>query len=111
VTIKSIIDIDVKSEAFQRFSQLFDKYQQQLAKTPAAWRALGKEQSAIATQADRLTGAMAEQNDLMRERREDDDKRLKNLEKTNQLWSSIGKHSSVTGNSSASGLRGEGMQR
>jgi hypothetical protein len=41
--VKSVIDIDVNDGAFQRFSELFAKYQDQLKKTPDAWKKVSDE--------------------------------------------------------------------
>lgn len=43
MTTKSIIDIEVNDGAFQRFAALFAKYQEQVAKTPDAWKKVGDE--------------------------------------------------------------------
>ena len=39
---KSVIDIEVKAEAFDRFNALFKKYNDQLSKMPGQWNNVGK---------------------------------------------------------------------
>lgn len=91
--MKAIVDIDVNSEKFKRYSELFDKYQEQLAKTPNVWKAVGKEQAAMATQFERMTAALMAQSELAREGKEEEVRRLKDLTITERLWSSISKNS------------------
>lgn len=43
---RSIIEVDVKDEAFKNFSKLFQQYREQLAKMPADWQKLNKASSA-----------------------------------------------------------------
>lgn len=43
MAVKSIIEIDVKSEAFKEFQGLFDRYRDQLSKMPGAWQKVGQE--------------------------------------------------------------------
>ncbi len=38
MTIKSVIDIDINDERFQRFKKLYDQYDAAVKKTPKAWR-------------------------------------------------------------------------
>lgn len=91
MTLKSVIDIDVNDSSFTRFSALFNKYNEQLAKTPNAWKAVGTEQAAMATQFERMTAAMMAQAHQARETSEDDKKRLNNLTLSERLWTSMAK--------------------
>ena len=66
MTVKSIIDVDVNDGKFQRFHELFQRYNDELAKTPNAWKAAGAEQAAMATQFERMTAAMMAQATVTR---------------------------------------------
>lgn len=41
--VKSILDVEVNDGPFQRYRELFEKYQEEVAKHPAAWVEIGKE--------------------------------------------------------------------
>lgn len=80
MAVKSIVDIEVNDAAFRNFQTLWNKYQTQLAKTPAMWAAAGKEAKGVrnsfeaavaalltqAEQARRLAKAQKEANELAR---------------------------------------------
>lgn len=95
MTVKSIIDIDVKSEEFSRFSKMFDAYQDQLAKTPEQWKDVEKVQSGIAAAIAKQTSFLVEQNEAARKNREEDERKLKQTKSTEGLWNNISKHSST----------------
>lgn len=38
MAVKSVIEVDVKDDAFKSFARIFQKYQDQLAKSPLAWK-------------------------------------------------------------------------
>jgi hypothetical protein len=48
VAVRSVIDIAVNDGAFQRFNDLFQKYQKGLNATPAAWRSVAQAQTKAA---------------------------------------------------------------
>ena len=58
MTAKAVIDLDIDLSKAKRFQELFDKYTTALDKTPNAWKAVGKEQAAMASQFERMTAAM-----------------------------------------------------
>ena len=43
MAVKSIIDVEVNDEAFQRFQKLFEKYQSAVQTLPKSWGTVGKE--------------------------------------------------------------------
>lgn len=94
MTVKSIVEVQVEDGKFQRFKALFDRYQEQLAKTPNVWKSVGAQQAAMATQFERMTAAVMAQNALMLERKQDEARRLKDLSTTERLWTSISRNSS-----------------
>lgn len=81
--LKSIVDIDVNDAQFRRFSEMFEKYRQQLQKMPGAWAAIGKEHRAIAA-------SMMAQNQLVREQTNLEQKQLSTLERAESLWRGMG---------------------
>lgn len=92
MTTKSIIDVEIdRGGNFKRFAELFDKYTAALAKTPNAWKAVGKEQAAMATQFERMAAALMAQGQVVRETKDEDEKRLKRLSTSEKLWTSISK--------------------
>lgn len=66
MAVKSVLDVEVNDESFKNFASLFDKYQAQLAKTPAAWRAVGKENQQVYDGFQRMTAALLAQSELTR---------------------------------------------
>jgi hypothetical protein len=91
VTVKSVLEIAVDDSQFKRFSELFDRYQEQLSKTPNVWKKAGGAQAAMATQFERMTAGMMAQAHAARETSEDDKKRLNNLSLSEKLWTSMAK--------------------
>ena len=93
--VKSVIDIDLNSSEFSRFKELFDRYSETLAKTPAMWKASSKEQQAMAGSFERQTAAILAQVAVHKESDDADKKRLERLTTTDRLWTNIS-HSSGT---------------
>lgn len=94
MTIKSIIDVEVDPDGnFERFQELFDKYQQQLGKTPNAWKNASKESAAMATQFERMTAALMAQGQVNREQAEARKAQEKHLTVSQRLWTDISKAS------------------
>jgi hypothetical protein len=89
MTVESIVKVGVEDSGFKRFAELFDKYQAQLAKTPNAWKAIGKESAAAATQFERMAAALMAQNQLSHENDEEEEKRHKRLGDSEKLWTSM----------------------
>lgn len=93
--VKSVIDLDIDDSKWKRFSELFDKYEKQLAKTPNAWKAAGKEQAGMATQFERMSAALLAQNAQAKEQEDGDKKRHDRLKESERLWVNISKSSST----------------
>ena len=51
---KSVLDIDVRDEAFQKFLQLFDRYQSALKDSSRLWESAGEATGEAASEAERL---------------------------------------------------------
>jgi Transglycosylase SLT domain len=92
---KSVIEIDIADQKWQRFQELFDKYQKSLAATPSMWKQATKESQGLADQFERVAAALLAQNETARELKNEDEDKLKRLTTTEKLWTSIGKTSSV----------------
>lgn len=89
--VKSILEIDVQDAKFVRFQELFNRYTEELGKTPNSWKAVGKESAAMATQFERMAAALMAQNALSAESRDADEKRLKQLSSSERMWTSMSK--------------------
>lgn len=99
MAVKSIIDIDIEGGKFERFTQLFDKYQKALDKTPNAWKLANKEAAAASTQFERMAAALMAQNQLNREAADEQKAQTKNLTTGERLWSSIARSTRSTASS------------
>jgi transglycosylase-like protein with SLT domain len=96
---KSIIDIDLRTESFQRFQTLFGKYQQALAQTPGMWARAGEAQSHLTPAFARQTAALMAQSQLAREAAKADETQAKHLRQSEHLWTSMARSTkSVAGN-------------
>lgn len=98
MAVKSIIDIEVNSRDFERFQALFDKYQEQLAKTPSIWSKASKENATMAKHFQAMAAALMANQRIGQEidRRQKD--QAKNLTDADRKWASIAKSSkSVAG--------------
>jgi hypothetical protein len=91
--VKSILDIDVNDEGWQKFQSSWEKYNGELAKQPATWANVGKLLSAASTQMERMASAVKDQNAAAQGQKENDQRQLKHLTQTTALWSNISKSS------------------
>lgn len=102
MALKSIVDIQLDDSAFQRFKQLFDQYNAQLAKTPGLWARASKEQAALADNFQRMVAAMMAQSRLNTEAEKAQDKQEKHLTLAERLWTSMARSTkAVTGDIAA----------
>ena len=90
---KSVIDVDVNDERFKRFKELFDKYNAALKQMPDSWGKVADKQSEMGKGFEAMTAALMAQLELARRGDDEDEKRVKRLELSEKLWTSI-KHSS-----------------
>jgi hypothetical protein len=91
VPTKSILDIDVNDQSFQRFQSLFRTYQEQLSKTPGLWAKAGKEQAASAGEFEKMAASMMAISQLHREGADHTEKQNKTLTVSERLWTSMGR--------------------
>src|SRR6185437_7628263 len=93
VTVKSIVEIDVRSQEFQRFQQLFDKYLGQLKQTQSTWGQLAKQHTLVAGQTRSWVAALLTGKVLVRDVVEGHKDQNKHLVTGEKLWTSIAKSS------------------
>ena len=89
MTLKSILDIEIEDQKFKRFVELFDKYQQALAKTPNVWAKVGKAQAELAKMSQTMTAAMLAQTEHMREINSAEREQQRHLTTAGRLWTGI----------------------
>lgn len=95
MTVKSILDIDVKDEKFQRFLELYQKYQNSLAQMPEKWKAVNLAQGQNAAGFEQIAAALAAHNTVLQETDEAEKKRVGNVKRTADLWTSMAKSSTT----------------
>lgn len=75
MAVKSIIDIDVNDSSFQKFQELFLRYQEQVKAAPAAWKKVGEAVDGTAVSMEGIVAALSAQtsmtNQLTRQRNEE----------------------------------------
>lgn len=74
---KSIIQVDVDDAAFQRFNELFQKYQKQVKELPAAWGKTGEKIDESASSFADMTAALMAQKQLLADQAKEAEKQAK----------------------------------
>lgn len=105
MTTKSILDIEVNAQAFERYKQLFDRYQADAAKQPALWKALGYTHATSANAFTRMTAAVKAQSQVGREMSEIYKTQNRHLMQGERLWGSMAKHATGVATSIVSATR------
>ena len=95
MTVKSIIEVDVQSQAFDRFKKAFDDYQHSLSTMPKAWAETAKEGKTATSSFEKMTKEMMAQHEIARESLETEKDRIGHLHNFEHLWTSIGKSSTL----------------
>jgi hypothetical protein len=93
VSVRSIVDIDVHSASFDAFQKKWEKFQDQLAKTPSAWSKMSKENEAVSKNFERMAAALMAQNELSHERSEQNKEAVRQTSTLARSWESISNHS------------------
>lgn len=88
---KSIIDIEVKAEAFDKFAALFKQYSDQLAKMPGQWGKVGDAINKTVVQYDALMNVIPNVTEAQEELLETQQKSTKEQDKLNKHISSTAK--------------------
>jgi hypothetical protein len=92
MTVKSILDIEVNSAAFDKFNQQYQKYQEALAKGPKFWRDAAKEQKASVASFQKMTDNMQGLALMQRRLSETYKSQNQHLTQGDRLWGSMEKH-------------------
>ncbi len=95
MAVHSVIDIDVNDEHFKRFTDLFNKYREAVAKQPEAWKKVGASTKSTSTNFETMAAAMMAQSHMAREVGRSTDQSNKTLTRQQSLWNTI--HRSTTG--------------
>jgi hypothetical protein len=88
-----MMSFEIDDSKMQRFQELFQKYQEALAKTPAAWAKVSDSQKPIAQHVQKITAALLAQQQIAKDYDEDDERRVKRLDHSEKLWMSIARSS------------------
>lgn len=91
MAVKPVIDIDVNDAKFQRFAELFGKYQAQLSKVPGQWKEVGKAEAQAGSEFEKILASFFAMGELQGELLDSSDKDNKNLQKKANLWQGIKK--------------------
>lgn len=99
MTVKSVLDIDINSGEFQKFAEMYQKYQEQQAKTAAVAKQSGKEQVNTRNTFAQQVELMKLQARLAQESHTAQDKQQKTLAQSDRLWTSMAKSTKSVGSS------------
>ena len=95
MAVKTVVDVEVNDETFKRFKELFDKYQEALAKSPGIWKDVNDHVDVLAKKLDAITDAIKAQTAAAKENDEPEEKRFARLRQSESLWTSIAKSSAA----------------
>jgi hypothetical protein len=95
VTVRSIIDVGVRGQEFDSFLVKYQKYQDQLSKSPGLFKVISKEQSEIAKNFQAMTAALMAQNELKREQAAQDKEHTRQTSKISEFWGSMSRDSTT----------------
>jgi hypothetical protein len=105
VSTKSILEIDVQAQSFDRYLQLFNKYEAQAAKQPALWKALGYTHIANANAFTKMTSAVQAQARVQKEIGDVYKSQNRSLMQGERLWGSMATHAKGIASSIVSATR------
>lgn len=86
MAVKSVVDVEVNDDEFKEFAGLFQKYQEQLAKTPSSWADASKESKAAYSNFSQIAAALMAQNTLSRKKAADEREGTKRLKEQSGYW-------------------------
>ena len=89
MAVKSIISVDVDTVQWERFQQLFEKYNAQLSKMPEKWAAINKRSAGAGDAFKAMTAALLAQNQAARDSTSAHDKQTRQLAHSDRLWTSM----------------------
>lgn len=95
MAVRSIIDIDLQGDdKFRRFSELFAKYQDQLAKSRPAWSQVRSEIQVSAQAFDRMSAALMAQTELQRKLSQEQKAAAQQTQASELSWRNIFRNTS-----------------
>lgn len=89
MAVKSILDIEVNDSSFKAFNALFEKYQGQVKKMPAAWADAEKATKGTSSLFADMTAALLAQNQLLQDRGKAQDKEARTTQSLARTWTGI----------------------
>lgn len=93
MAVKSVIDIDLDDSKFQRFADLFKRYDEAVKKQPEIWKKIGGLHQKHAENFQEIVSAMNRAAELNREAVESSSAQASLLTRSEGLWSSIARSS------------------
>jgi len=106
VAVKSVIDIEIRDSAFQRFAAQFAKYEDALKTMPAAWRNAANEQSKGAKAFQDQAAAIGQSTNQMKAFSEAQNAAARNARTTADSWRQLSMSTkSVAGNITSATLQ------
>lgn len=91
MTVKSIVDVEMRTAQWDEYQANFQKYQAQVEKNPSLWAKSGKELKNVASGFQKVVAGMFVQTQLNREMGEAHKNQAKHLTQSEKLWTSISK--------------------
>lgn len=92
MTVKSIIDVEVNAQAFERYQQLFARYQREADKGPGLWKSINKGIIETSLTQGRMTAAIKAQVETQKQMADIYKAQNRSLTQGERLWGSMAKH-------------------
>lgn len=92
MSLKSVLDVEVNASAFERYQQLFNKYQDNLTKHPGFWKSISKETASASGSFNRMAAAAQAQARVQRELSEVYKTQNQHLMQGERLWGTMSRH-------------------
>jgi hypothetical protein len=102
VAVKSIVEVEIRDSAFQRFAAQFQKYEDALKSTPAAWRNVAAEQAKGAKSFQDQAAALGQSTNQMKAFSEAQSAAARNARTTADSWRQLSMSTKATAGNIAS---------
>ena len=96
MAVKSILDIEVQSQSFERFQKLFDSYSEELRRQPEIWKKINSQHEKLAGNFAEFGNKLDSHFSAMHGLKDEQEANEKSLEHSQSLWSGISKSSGDT---------------
>lgn len=96
MTVRSVLDVDVQAQSFERFQQLFDAYSEKLRKQPEIWRKINEQHTKLADGFSSFGNKLDQHFNAVHDLKDEQEANEKSLEHSGSLWSGIEKSSGRT---------------